>query len=293
MRLAVEVERDVEELLLAQLALQILLDRQVVPAFGPRQTDRHGRLVAQLWRAAADGSKEVWVQEALLADGFARVATTPDNLLLAAEMLRAEDRARRARRGLWGDPAYRVRTPEDAGEALDAFQLVEGRVLAVAVRLPVFAAYGLYRMSWSQVSVGDLVRVALATAFGSALLGTLFLAARGRGFAAMFPTSVVLLDFFITLTLVGGFRSIRRVLKSRAPSTRDGVRVLIAGAGSAGELILRAMQDEHPPTYLPVGFVDDDPHKGDVTVRGGTEAAVGAAVCRSGRTSGWRCGRSR
>lgn len=30
--------------------------------------------------------------------------------------------------------------------------------------------------------------------------------------------------------------------------------------------------------------------KGDVTVTGGTEAAIGAAVCRSGRTSGWRCG---
>lgn len=30
--------------------------------------------------------------------------------------------------------------------------------------------------------------------------------------------------------------------------------------------------------------------KGDVTVKGGTEAAIGAAICRSGRTSGWRCG---
>ncbi|KQY52624.1 S1 family peptidase [Lysobacter sp. Root494] len=30
--------------------------------------------------------------------------------------------------------------------------------------------------------------------------------------------------------------------------------------------------------------------KGNVTVRGSTEAAVGAAICRSGRTSGWRCG---
>src|SRR5690606_32411921 len=29
---------------------------------------------------------------------------------------------------------------------------------------------------------------------------------------------------------------------------------------------------------------------GDVTVTGGSEAAVGAAICRSGRTSGWRCG---
>ncbi|GAB3332120.1 S1 family peptidase [Marilutibacter aestuarii] len=30
--------------------------------------------------------------------------------------------------------------------------------------------------------------------------------------------------------------------------------------------------------------------KGDVTVRGGTEAPVGTAICRSGRTTGWRCG---
>ncbi|QWP75777.1 S1 family peptidase [Lysobacter sp. K5869] len=29
---------------------------------------------------------------------------------------------------------------------------------------------------------------------------------------------------------------------------------------------------------------------GDVTVRGSSEAAVGAALCRSGRTSGWHCG---
>jgi hypothetical protein len=96
--------------------------------------DRHGRLVAQLWRAAADGSKDLWLQGELLADGLARVATTPDNVLLAPEMLRVEDEARSARRGLWGDPRYRVRTPEDAGAVLDGFQIVEGRVVAVAVR---------------------------------------------------------------------------------------------------------------------------------------------------------------
>ena len=30
--------------------------------------------------------------------------------------------------------------------------------------------------------------------------------------------------------------------------------------------------------------------KGDVTVKGSTAVGVGAAICRSGRTSGWRCG---
>jgi FlaA1/EpsC-like NDP-sugar epimerase len=151
-------------------------------------------------------------------------------------------------------------------------------LIAIVARIPVFAAYGLYRMSWSQVSVGDLVRVALATAFGSALLGTAFLAARSLKLAAVFPTSVVILDFFIALTLIGGFRSLRRVLKAGKPGSRIGVRVLIVGAGSAGELILRAMQDESPPTYQPMGFVDDDPLKAGVTVRGvrvvGTRADI-------------------
>jgi len=121
----------------ARRALDLLVrDRPVLFAFGTRHMDRHGRFVAQVWQAADDGGdgRGVWLQGALLADGVARVATAPDNLLLVPEMLRVEDEARRARRGLWGDPAYRVRTPEDAGAVLDSFQLVEGRILAVAVR---------------------------------------------------------------------------------------------------------------------------------------------------------------
>jgi micrococcal nuclease len=119
----------------ARRALTLLArDRQVVFALGARHMDRHGRLLAQVWQVGQNGVRDGWLQGALLADGFARVATTPDNLLLVPDMLRVEDEARRARRGLWGDPAYRVRTPEDVGAVLDSFQVVEGRVLAVAIR---------------------------------------------------------------------------------------------------------------------------------------------------------------
>jgi len=41
----------------------------------------------------------------------------------------------------------------------------------------------------------------------------------------------------------------------------------------------------HTPRPIVEGYTS-----ADVTVRGSTEAAVGAAVCRSGRTSNWRCG---
>ena len=60
--------------------------------------------------------------------GLARVYTFPDNRGRIAEMLAAEDAARRAKRGLWALPAYRVRAPEEA--APGGFLLIEGRVLA-------------------------------------------------------------------------------------------------------------------------------------------------------------------
>ena len=114
-------------------ALAEAVGRPLLLEFGPRRTDRHGRLLAQAWLAAADGTKEVWLQELLLTRGLARVASTGDTLALVPELLRLEAQARAAGRGLWADPAYRIRTPADAGEALDRFQIVEGRVLAVAL----------------------------------------------------------------------------------------------------------------------------------------------------------------
>jgi endonuclease YncB( thermonuclease family) len=117
-----------------QAVARLAQDRPVVFAFGARRMDRHGQFMAQVWQAGDGGAFGGWIQGVLLADGFARVVTTPDNLLMVRDMLRLEDEARRAGRGLWADPAFRVRTPEDAGDALDSFQIVEGRVLAVAIR---------------------------------------------------------------------------------------------------------------------------------------------------------------
>jgi len=117
----------------ARLAVAEAVGRPLLLEFGPRRTDRHGRLLAQAWLVAADGTKQAWLQETLLTAGLARVASTDDTRVRVPELLRIEAQARDARRGLWADPDYRVRTPDDLGNALDSFQIVEGRVLAAAV----------------------------------------------------------------------------------------------------------------------------------------------------------------
>lgn len=96
--------------------------------YGGRRTDRHGRHLAHLYRD--DG---LWLQGALLESGMARVYSFADNRALVAEMLARERAARAARRGIWADPYYAVRTPFEAGGFIDSFQVIEGRVRAVAV----------------------------------------------------------------------------------------------------------------------------------------------------------------
>ncbi len=97
-------------------------------SFGGRKIDRHGRLLAQLYRD--DGT---WIQGEMLSQGLARVYTFADNRTLAAEMYPRERAARTARRGIWADRFYAVRAPDDLEKLVGTFQLVEGRVTRAAV----------------------------------------------------------------------------------------------------------------------------------------------------------------
>ncbi len=113
----------------AKAALErIALNRTLRLHYGGRRTDRHRRLLAHL----EDVETGRWIQGHLLADGMARVYTFKDNRAVAAAMLALERRARAARRGIWRDRYYRVRQAAAAARDIGSFQLVEGRVQAVA-----------------------------------------------------------------------------------------------------------------------------------------------------------------
>ncbi len=112
--------------------------RRISLAFGAARHDRHRRLLADAVRE--DG---LWIQGQLLRTGWARVdvSTAPKTRLAA--MLAREDAARASGLGLWGHPAYAVRSPETVGRDLYSLQIVEGRVIDVAeVRGRVFLNFG-------------------------------------------------------------------------------------------------------------------------------------------------------
>lgn len=94
--------------------------------------DRYGRLVAFAFVGEAARS----LQEALVAEGEARVSGRVGSRACAAPLLAAEGAARQAGRGRWPDPNFaplRAENLRGIGSRAGHFALVEGKVLSVRV----------------------------------------------------------------------------------------------------------------------------------------------------------------
>lgn len=92
--------------------------------------DRYGRLVAFVYVENTEQS----VQQAMVAQGLARVSGRIGNKACADLLLGAEKAARTTHRGLWADPNFAPLRPENPtriGAARGQFALVEGKVLSV------------------------------------------------------------------------------------------------------------------------------------------------------------------
>jgi endonuclease YncB( thermonuclease family) len=100
--------------------------------YGGSRSDRYGHALAQVF--VVEGESRVWVQEALVRSGLARVYSFADNRACAGELLASEAEARTKRLGLWRSSAYRIQDAADAerlGRLIHSYQLVEGTVVAV------------------------------------------------------------------------------------------------------------------------------------------------------------------
>jgi UDP-GlcNAc:undecaprenyl-phosphate GlcNAc-1-phosphate transferase len=137
----------------------------------------------------------------------------------------------------------------------------------VVVRLAAFLVFGVYRGIWRYTGMDDLLTFAKAVAAGSLVSMIIVLFKfRFQGFSR----TVFLIDALVMLLLLAGsriaFRFFRKVLPSSAVS--NGRRVLIYGAGDAGELLLRELLNNRELSYAPVGFMDDDATKQGKLIHG-------------------------
>jgi len=127
----------------------------------------------------------------------------------------------------------------------------------VAIRMTVFAAFRLYAGFWRYAGIRDLLRIVTAVGLSSAIV---YVLSRSVPALAGYPRSVIVIDSLLLVFVLGALRLTRRIWHEfdYVPESK---RVLIYGAGDAGELIVRDMRHNPFYGYEPIGFFDDDPAK--------------------------------
>jgi FlaA1/EpsC-like NDP-sugar epimerase len=149
----------------------------------------------------------------------------------------------------------------------------------VPFKLLIFFMFNLYKGMWRYTSVRDLINLIKATFLSSVTVILVILYVhRFQGY----PRSVFVIDAFLTLFFIGGIRLFIRLVHQTGASNlprsaqlpffkgmEEGEkRLLIIGAGDAGEKILRELHSNRRLKYDVVGFLDDDSKKHGMQIHG-------------------------
>ncbi len=131
--------------------------------------------------------------------------------------------------------------------------------VVVGIKIAVFYYFGLYQAMWRHVGVRDFVGILKSVFISSLLVVTIILMyARFQ----YFSRTVFVVDGMLCLLLISGSHFFLRILREYLESQPvSGKKVLIVGAGDAGEMALREIRNNPGLKYYVAGFIDDDPYK--------------------------------
>ena len=144
----------------------------------------------------------------------------------------------------------------------------------VPLKIIVFLFSGIYRGMWRYTSIGDFWLLARACLLSTLLILAIILYMSGfKGYSR----AIFIIDGVLTFLLIGGkLMAIRSYFAGFAnPKIREELfpkvtykKVLIVGAGAAGEKILREIFENNQLHYRVIGFIDDDPQKQGRSIHG-------------------------
>ena len=132
---------------------------------------------------------------------------------------------------------------------------------APIIATPIFVQFGLYRAVIRYIGFKALWAVVQAVSLYALVWGVVGFMMAVEGI----PRSVILINWLLSLLLIGGFRVVARfLLGGRVNDNKK--RVLVYGAGDAGVQLVSAL--EHSGEYRPVGFIDDSKELQGHQIRG-------------------------
>jgi FlaA1/EpsC-like NDP-sugar epimerase len=167
--------------------------------------------------------------------------------------------------------------------------------LVVLTKLILLHHFALYRYFWRYTGILELTALVKALS-----LATLFITADyaiAVGFV-VFPRSIILFDWCISLLALAGFRTLPRLLRDTTvpghivrkgwrharPAARQ--KVLLYGAGNLGASLAEQIKSTYTATKEVLGFIDDNPALAHMNIHGfevlGDRSVLPAIVARHG-----------
>ena len=150
-------------------------------------------------------------------------------------------------------------------------------MLVLLVKIPVFAYYRQYSGWWRYVGISDLITMCAASLTSTIIIVTtwyvmLSTTALRRALQPLttIDQSIVMLDLFCTIMLIAALRMAVRLYHEEFKAEKGSkiTKLIIVGAGDAGEALLREIHRMKVELYDVVGFIDDDPAKQKTSIRG-------------------------
>ncbi|MBC8344738.1 MAG: polysaccharide biosynthesis protein [Candidatus Marinimicrobia bacterium] len=147
-------------------------------------------------------------------------------------------------------------------------------IILLFSKISTFLFFNLYKGMWRFTSISDLINVVKSSSVASLFSLAVIVLVLHQNAA---PRSVLLIDFLLTTVGIAGTRASVRIygtkfsrrhkVKNNFPS-KIKTRLLLLGAGSSGEKIIREVKENPSSNYKIIGLLDDDPNKINSTIHG-------------------------
>jgi FlaA1/EpsC-like NDP-sugar epimerase len=150
-------------------------------------------------------------------------------------------------------------------DCFNYYHYYRGNILLISLLYLFFSALlGLYNYFWRYISIKEIltiIMVVLLTFLSSRIINYIF-------FDNILPRTVFFLFFFFSISAIIGNKLLWRFYHENRLKVRKGNnRILVVGAGDAGDMISREIRRRTNLGTL-VGFVDDDLNKNGMSVHG-------------------------
>jgi FlaA1/EpsC-like NDP-sugar epimerase len=183
--------------------------------------------------------------------------------------------------------AFKLRFLDVPGGIPERYEtMLAGSVAFVALGTAlIIELFGLHQQWWRYFRLTDLWPLLRALAVASALMVLIF--ALAQPYDDSLPRSVVIFNFLLSVAFLGGARLARRSIAERQrehSSTRKARDLLVVGAGSGGQMVVRELKLNPNLGARAIGFLDDDPRKRGMRTEGlkvlGTTDEIGPILDR-------------